>query len=148
METTFSDIIERMKTATNLKNSSQIAKALNITPQAITNYKKRDRVPTSLVLRIASSYNLSVDWILWGTGNMRRPEYQRQIFTDTVAAEAVLPYKCETDRSLSTLDTLSNLTPDELIYLGKLLKVLRSANEDESTTVKLILDSFVRAVTK
>ncbi len=142
MDITFIEVIERMKSAANLKNSSQIAKSLSITPQAIANYKKRNQVPTSLVIKFASIYNLSVDWILWGTGHMQSPDYQTQEFTASVAAESVLPYDYKLDKSLPALETISDLSPDELICLGKLLKILRSTNENEQTTIKFILDNF------
>ncbi len=70
IEINYSDIIERMKQAGKLKNDSAVARVLGVTPQALSNYKKRGRMPTNLIIRFASLYELSVDWLLTGKGGM------------------------------------------------------------------------------
>ena len=41
----YSDTIERMRWAGKLKNDSAVARVLGVTPQALSNYKKRGRAP-------------------------------------------------------------------------------------------------------
>src|SRR3989304_7419895 len=67
----YSGIIERMKEAGKLKNESATARVLSVTPQALSNYKKRDRMPSHLVIKFASIYGLSVDWLLTGNAVYR-----------------------------------------------------------------------------
>ena len=73
MGVSYSDIIERMRWAGKLKNDSAVARVLGVTPQALSNYKKRGEMPTDLVLRFANIYGLSVDWLISGEGEMYRP---------------------------------------------------------------------------
>src|SRR4030065_344933 len=73
MGVSYSDIIERMRWAGKLKNDSAVARVLGVTPQALSNYKKRGEMPTDLVLRFANIYGLSVDWLISGEGEMYKP---------------------------------------------------------------------------
>src|SRR3972149_11387710 len=70
----YTGIIGRMKEAGKLKNESAAARVLGVTPQALSNYKKRDRMPSHLVIRFASIYGLSVDWLLTGNAAYRIAE--------------------------------------------------------------------------
>ncbi|MEE8382194.1 MAG: helix-turn-helix domain-containing protein [Thermodesulfobacteriota bacterium] len=70
----FNGTVERMLLSGNLRNKSAIARKLGITPQAISNYRKRDKLPSDLVIKFAGIYSLSVDWLLTGEGRMYRPE--------------------------------------------------------------------------
>ena len=67
------DIIEKMRWAGKLKNDSAVARVLEVTPQALSNYKKRGEMPTDLVLRFAKLFGLSLDWLIYGEGAMYRP---------------------------------------------------------------------------
>lgn len=68
----YSQTIERMKLASALKKDADIAKALDISPQALSNAKKKGELPSDLVLKFATIFNLSLDWLLTGEGSMRR----------------------------------------------------------------------------
>ena len=41
---------------------------------------------------------------------------------------------------------LSSLTPDEIIYVGKLLKILRGPNKSMATAAKHTIDGLLRAI--
>lgn len=99
-EVKFEGTLERMLAAGKLKNMSALAHALTITPQAISNYKKRGEMPANLIIRFARIYGLSVDYLLSGASS---------------AAHQKLP-------------DIADLSPDELVYMGKVLQVLRSSN--------------------
>jgi len=62
----FTDTVERMKRATGIKNDSELARKLNITPQALSNFKKKGEIPTDLVVKFAVKFKLSVDYLLTG----------------------------------------------------------------------------------
>lgn len=144
MGVNYSEIIERMRWAGKLKNDSAVARVLGVTPQALSNYKKRGEMPTDLVLRFSNIYGLSVDWLLTGEGEMRKPgmstaepgggEY-------ISAAEETMAYGKE--RSKRGPD-LASLSPDELIYVGKLLKILRSPNKSTTAAIKHTVDAFFK----
>ena len=62
----YKEIADRMKKIGDLRNDSAIAKDLGITPQALSNYKKRDSMPTSLVVKFAEKYDCSTDELFYG----------------------------------------------------------------------------------
>jgi hypothetical protein len=142
MNKNFSDIIERMKRAGGLKNDTAVASKLGVTPQAISNYRKKGKMPPSLVIRFAELYGLSVDWLLTGRGRMKRTE-------STPEGDLPAPGRpgVSTDQRTSGEDALwapsfSPLSPDEIIYIGKLLKVLRGAGKSDAENLKFVMDAF------
>lgn len=60
----FKGTVERMIEVGKFKNNSALARALGITPQAISNYKKRGELPADLVIIFARGYGISVDYLL------------------------------------------------------------------------------------
>ncbi len=138
MDTSYSQIVKRMMESTGLKNESAVAKVLGVTPQALSNYKKRGKMPPNLVLKFAFMYGLSVDWLLTGKGGMRIEEKAGGVAT---AREEPASYSAE----LKGTD-ISQMTPDELIYVGKLLKVLQKGSPSIVGAVKFSIDAFLKAV--
>ncbi len=143
MSVSYSEVIERMKRSANLKNDSRVAQALGVTPQALSNYKKRGRLPSDLILRFAELFGVSVDWLLTGEGRMfRRPSAARPAL---LAQEGVAVYEKQIT-GLEGLTGLLDIHPDELIYVGKLLKILRSADKSTASLIKWSLDAFLKAI--
>jgi len=145
MGVSYIDIIERMRWAGKLKNDSAVARVLGVTPQALSNYKKRGEMPTDLVLRFANIYGLSVDWLLSGEGEMFKPgrggDFAARGYH--VAAEESSVYGKE-GKEFRPPD-FASLSPDEIIYVGKLLKILRSSNKSTSAAIKYSVDAFLKA---
>ena len=69
MTNDFKEVMGRILFATGLKNASAVAGKLSITPQALSNYKKRGVMPLKITFLIASKYGMSMDWLLSGQGN-------------------------------------------------------------------------------
>ncbi len=138
MDTSYSQIVRRMLESTGLKNESAVAKVLGVTPQALSNYKKRGKMPPNLVLKFAFMYGLSVDWLLTGKGSMRIEEKAGNTST---AREEPAPYSTGPKGT-----DISQMTPDELIYVGKLLKVLQKGSPSIVGAVKFSIDAFLKAV--
>lgn len=67
----FEDRMNRLMLAAGVKNDSELARALGITPQSIGPARKKFQVPSSWVERIAESTGYSSDWIYFGRGNMK-----------------------------------------------------------------------------
>ncbi len=120
----YQDVLNRMLSAGRLTNSSQLAKVLGITPQALSNYKKRGGIPTSLLFRFASIYDVSVDWLITGEGAAFKAAERSAGYGDEAAID------------------LTGLSPDEIIYIGKLLKVLRRPEKFTAMAVKVSIDAF------
>lgn len=138
----YSDIIERMRWSGRLKNDSAVARVLGVTPQALSNYKKRGEMPTDLVLRFAGLYGLSVDWLISGEGDMYRPGHIPEGGEELIAAqEQASPYGVSSGRQ----PDFALMSPDEIIYVGKLLKILRGTSKSTAAAVRCSVDAFCKA---
>jgi len=76
--TAVEEILARMKTASGTKNDKQLAEFLGMDPQSTTNAKRRGEIPSIWLIRVSERTNYSVDWLLYGTGPMRREEEVRE----------------------------------------------------------------------
>ncbi|MBI5561660.1 MAG: helix-turn-helix domain-containing protein [Deltaproteobacteria bacterium] len=146
MGVSYSDLIERMRWAGKLKNDSAVARSLGVTPQALSNYKKRGEMPTDLVLKFAGIYGLSVDWLITGDGEMyknviKKPEGEGKSFSS--AAEDTTQYRREPGGARTP--ALGSLSPDEIICVGKLLKILRGSNKSTALGIKYSIDALLKA---
>lgn len=95
----YREVIERMKLHGKLKNDSAVARALGVTPQALSNYKKRGEMPSNLAIKFAQAYKISVDWLITGEG------------------------RCKIN------EKVEGFSPQEIEYIGKLIKILRGRSE-------------------
>lgn len=151
MEASYLNIIERMKGAGRLKNDSAVARVLEVTPQALSNYKKRGKMPMNLVLKFSNIYGLSLDWLLTGDGDVYKagytpPEGEENPYT--AALEGPSPYGRDIRGDLAKFANMLTMSPEEVIYIGKLLKVLRESNPSTITALKLSIDAFLAAIVR
>jgi len=116
----YSGTIERMKQAAGLKNNSGIARAIGVSPQALSNYKKKGEIPSDLVVKFAMTLGLSVNWLITGEGGMTRA-------SKAVDPAPVVP---------------SAMNPEERLYAGKLIRILRG-KADSSRGIKNAIDAFL-----
>ncbi|MBI5598921.1 MAG: helix-turn-helix domain-containing protein [Deltaproteobacteria bacterium] len=140
MSVKYTEVLERMKRSAGLKNDSKVARSLDVTPQALSNYKKRGKVPSDLILKFASIYGLSVDWLLTGEGRVKREGAHV-----SAAREEASPYGAGTEGGLSGIAGLAALTPEELVCVGKLLKAMRGLDRATVSVLKWTVDAFVKA---
>ena len=124
MGVSYTEVIDRMKWSGRLKNDSAVARALDITPQALSNYKKRGEMPSNLIIEFSERFGISIDWLVTGVGDV----YRR-----VAAAEDGSPYGSKAE----------SIDPEEIIYIGKLLKVIRAADKSHSSAVKNAIDSVL-----
>ena len=71
----FSIIYERIKLATERKTQAAIADALGIKQSSISDAKNRRTIPDSWVVTLFEKYDVSVSWLLYGTGAMITGEF-------------------------------------------------------------------------
>lgn len=67
-------VLERLSAVLDAKSGSQLADALEVSPQAISSWKSRESVPYAKCVEVAEARGLSLDWLLTGEGSMRRDE--------------------------------------------------------------------------
>ena len=60
------NILERLLSVAGLRRDAQLATLLGVSPQAISQARKKKHVPESWLVRMAARYQLSVDWLLHG----------------------------------------------------------------------------------
>ncbi len=143
----YSDTIERMRWAGKLKNDSAVARVLGVTPQALSNYKKRGELPTDLVIRFSNIYGLSVDWLLTGEGDVHKIGYQPPEGDLGLPAfhEEAARYGAVPGISYTRAPDIAAMSPDQIIYVGKLLTILRGSNKNAAEAIKYSIDAFYRA---
>lgn len=117
---TDSGIFERMIEAGALRNSSGLARALGVTPQAISNYRKRGVFPAALIMKFAGRFGVSLDWLITGKGEPFRLDYR----------------------------VASDLEPGEAVYINRMLFLFRKNDRTFSTAIKAAIDLFYEAQEK
>ena len=125
-------------------NGKQFAAKLGISVPSAYTYIAGRMPEWWVVVRLAEAMNTSVDWLLTGEGEMRKPGMQPVEAGGgeyLSAAEETVAYG--KDRSKRGPD-LASLSPDELIYVGKLLKILRSPNKSTTAAIKHTVDAFFK----
>jgi len=86
-------ILERLLTATGLRRDAQLASLLGVSPQAVSQARKKNRVPESWLVRLAAQYHLSVEWLLHGESANAAPggEFRQAIKTAPPTLESLRP---------------------------------------------------------
>lgn len=126
MSIPFEPIAGRMLQAGRLKNISALAADLNITRQALSNYKKRGEMPAHLIIEFAAAHALSVDWLI--SGGVQNPAGVTSTATDGgISLKAV------------------NLTDDEAGCVVKLLTVLRGKDKTKAEALKYSINALEAA---
>lgn len=121
----FTGTVERMKSAAGLRSDTDLAKALDITPQAISNFKNKGEVPSDLVIQFAVKYKVSVDWLLTGEGEIKRGEKAERPLT---AAEPAAIYGPR-DADVSEIMEWVRENPTDKKLILKLIKSRKLAKE-------------------
>jgi hypothetical protein len=65
------DIIQRMRQVYGAKNDSALAAALNLAVSAPSNWRNRNSPPFAICADIAAEKGISLDWLIFGIGDMR-----------------------------------------------------------------------------
>lgn len=74
IEIPFDDVWERIRQVTKWGTYTDLANFLSISSSSITGAKDRGNWPIEWAFKIAQVYNVSIDWLLTGEGEMRRGE--------------------------------------------------------------------------
>lgn len=130
MSLKFIETVERMKRATGLRTDTELARALDVTPGAISNFRKRGEIPTDLVISLSVKFKLSVDWLLTGEGEMKRE-------SPLMVAEARVLYNAG-DADLSEICEWLRKNPVDKKLVLKVVKAKKGLKEalDEFVGVK------------
>jgi len=62
----YSEVNDRLKKVLNAKSDDDLAKGLEITPQAFFSFKKQNNIPSELLVRFCLVHQISIDWLIRG----------------------------------------------------------------------------------
>lgn len=83
-------VLDRLLQGAGLRRDSQLAELLGVTPQAVSQARRKGKVPDGWVLRMASRFNLSTDWVYFGRSEARPVTSSSSL---TLYTEATLPHE-------------------------------------------------------
>ncbi len=140
MGVNYAYVIEKMKWAGRLKNDSAVARVLEVTPQALSNYKKRGEMPSDLVLAFSERFGITLDWLLTGSGEVYKPGRAPAAGEET---RGYMSRGATPERGMAgALDLM------ETVYIAKLLKILRGPEESHAQAIKSTIDSVIKTLEK
>lgn len=64
-------ILERAKTALNIKSDAELARELGVSTATTTGYRKRQSLPMEQCVKISEKTGVSLDWLILGKGEMQ-----------------------------------------------------------------------------
>lgn len=89
-DTTNAAVLDRMLSASGLKNDSELSRQLGLSSQAVSKARKANRIPVAWVPKIAAQYHVSTDWLFWGTEPQSlQPLVERQAGEEMIAIPIV-----------------------------------------------------------
>lgn len=69
MSNATSDTLDRLLQGTGLRRDSQLADILGVSPQAVSQARRKGKIPDGWILKVAAQYGLSTDWLFFGQGD-------------------------------------------------------------------------------
>lgn len=125
-ELNFNIIFDRLKSALNLKNDSQIAELIGMSTSAFSNLKKREAIPFEKVIVLAISNGISLDWLMGGYPDdieIKTPEKNPLITRATSIISNLTPNQIEEISCIALEKQRINNLEQEVKRLTKHLKV-------------------------
>lgn len=65
-------VLERIKTVLGASSDSELCRLIGINRQTLASWKTRESVPYALCVQMSEERDLSLDWLLLGSGSMYR----------------------------------------------------------------------------
>jgi hypothetical protein len=72
MDMDIDGIIDRLRQVHGAKNEAQLVQLLGLGKSAVSNWRFRNHVPADICFEIARDQGISMDWLVFGVGAMRR----------------------------------------------------------------------------
>ena len=66
MNNTTPETLDRLLQGAGLRRDSQLAELLGVSPQAVSQARRKGRIPDGWVIKVAAQFGLSTDWIFFG----------------------------------------------------------------------------------
>lgn len=127
-------VLERLLRAAGVQKYAELAKALGVKPQSISDAKTKNKVPVTWAVTIAVKYGVSVDWILFGQNPMKR----EKIFPDSEKSNAHSSDMCSSESQQRML--VSKV--EELEKENLLLKEANNSHKDALWACKIAIQAL------
>lgn len=59
-------MLDRLLQGAGVKRDAQLAELLGVTPQAVSQARRKGKIPDGWILKVASRFGLSTDWVFFG----------------------------------------------------------------------------------
>ena len=70
----FDEILARLKIAANVSKDTALAVSLGLRQGSISGAKLKNKLPPAWLLKASKTFNVSMDWLVYGEGPMKRRE--------------------------------------------------------------------------
>lgn len=110
-DTEVKTILSRMKSIYGVEKDADLARALDISPQTLSSWRQRSAIPYVLCVECAKSRGASLDWLLYGEGQMMRGKGSKN---GAVNQNDGLPQNQKNDVTTEILTALEGLPPEDL----------------------------------
>ena len=114
------DVIKRMRQVLAVTSDSALAAALDLAPSAPSNWRQRNRAPYNMCVRIARIHGVSLDWLVFGSGEMRMSGVGQVHDTSSAAYRVVSDGATRITRFLAVWD--ATRAPGEITWLEQHLR--------------------------
>ena len=116
------DIIQRMRQVYGAKNDSALAAELNLAVSAPSNWRQRNSPPFAICADIAAKKGISLDWLIFGIGEMRLGAWSGTPREQRRAETQLSPSPAAERLSQFVYWWAVNRIPDEMIWLEQQFK--------------------------
>jgi hypothetical protein len=124
--------LDRLCQAANVSTYAALAEILSVSPQSVSDAKRKGRVPNAWVIKISYNYGVSLDWLLYGREPIHSDQKEIEI---KLAEEEVLCSNC-----IKLLQQLLQAKEREIELLNK-----NSVLKDEIHTLQHQLSLFANS---
>ncbi len=138
----FQVVFDRLKHHLNAKSDADVARGLDVSPQALSAFKKQEKFPSDLLIKYCFMHDLSIDWLLLGTGN-----YPAQQDQPGVVSEQRADYRDYVfiPRMAGNISAGGGLVPDDTVEMKIAFRrdwIARRGDPEKMSLIRIAGDSM------
>jgi hypothetical protein len=80
-------VLSRMKKVFGAERDADLARALKISPQTLSSWRQRAAIPYALCVECAKTQGASLDWLLYGEGEIMRNQHKTTPSSDMTSLD-------------------------------------------------------------
>jgi hypothetical protein len=110
--TDFNEVLDRLKQFFNVKSDTALARALGLRQSSVSTAKSKKQIPPAWLLKVSLEYGVSLDWLVYGTGQMKLDEGAKEEKKVGVINEKQV--ECKASKTADPLDKAISQAAQEL----------------------------------